>query len=528
MRSRLFYLISFIFVLSLSFAARAEFDTVGVYDPTDEPHNNDVDQSGTFVSATGDAGPDNVIDLETFQVLIEPAFDNDAGGVVNGETPGTLDGEDIVANYGINQTKSLIITNNSGHIKSVGVGNLNRLPTSGNSGFGKDDDNDTLFTIGNINGGTPGEFVTHFGLTVLDRDDRTITPTVTAEFSDGSTVTSTATMDGSQPSNDQDTFFGFAAPIGTSIISVNFDLSNWSNMDDIGFITSVSVSQERAFRPNPANKAVDVFPDVVLSWIPGEFVDKHNVYLGTDFDDINDSDIDSPLLMSLEQDANSYNAGRIEWGQTYFWRVDEVNDIEPNSPWKGRIWSFTTANFIVVEDFENYNDFPPDEVWNTWIDGYGDPTNGSTAGYPDPDFNTGEHYLEGNIVNNGDWSMPLFYNNTAGLSEVTRTLNASERDWTREGVVSLALWYYGDAANVAETMYVALNGNAVVNNPDSNAALFTEWTPLSISLQDFADQGINLTNVNSMSIGFGNKAAPQAGGGSGYVFIDDIRLYRPE
>jgi hypothetical protein len=137
----------------------------------------------------------------------------------------------------------------------------------------------------------------------------------------------------------------------------------------------------------------------------------------------------------------------------------------------------------------------------------------------------GEHYLEGEIVRSGDWSMPLFYDNSAGLSEVTRTLNAN---WTVDGVVTLTLFYYGDAANAAEPMYVVLNGNVVVNNEDADAALVTEWIRWDIPLQALADQGVNLSNVGSISIGFGNKANPTAGGGTGVVYFDDIRLYRPE
>jgi hypothetical protein len=122
--------------------------------------------------------------------------------------------------------------------------------------------------------------------------------------------------------------------------------------------------------------------------------------------------------------------------------------------------------------------------------------------------------------------MPLFYDNTTGLSEVTKNLTGSLRNWTQDDVATLTLWYYGDPNNSPEPMFVAVNGNAVVANPDANAALVTEWTRWDIPLQAFIDKGVSLSNVNSMSIGLGNKAAPQVGGGSGHVFIDDVRLYR--
>jgi hypothetical protein len=132
------------------------------------------------------------------------------------------------------------------------------------------------------------------------------------------------------------------------------------------------------------------------------------------------------------------------------------------------------------------------------------------------------------VVRSGLWSMPVFYDNsTAPVSEVTRTLDSSNRNWTRDDVVTLTLFYRGDPNNVAEPMYVVVD-NAVVTNDDSNAALTTDWTRWDIPLQSLASLGVNLANVRSMSLGFGNKNNPAAGGGTGHVFFDDIRLYREE
>ena len=125
--------------------------------------------------------------------------------------------------------------------------------------------------------------------------------------------------------------------------------------------------------------------------------------------------------------------------------------------------------------------------------------------------------------------MPVFYdNNQQGklrYSEVEMTLS-SRRDWTEEGVGVLSLWFYGDTSNVAERMYVALNGSAVVTHDNPNAVQLDQWTEWTIDLQSFADQGVNLANVNTIGIGFGNRNNPLAGG-SGTVYFDDIRLYQP-
>ncbi|MBN1806231.1 MAG: hypothetical protein JW837_13365 [Sedimentisphaerales bacterium] len=286
------------------------------------------------------------------------------------------------------------------------------------------------------------------------------------------------------------------------------------------------VSVGKAALPNPSNGAVDLPRNTNLSWKPGIYADKHNVYFGTDVNDVNEASPTDPRGVLAGENHNTviFGPGLLDFDRTYYWRVDEVNDAEPNSPWKGNVWSFSTASFIVVEDFEDYNDYEPDTVYLTWIDGWDDPMNGSTSGYPNPIFTNGEHYMETTIVHGGSQSMPLFYDNSsAGLSEVTRTLNA---DWTQDDVVALTLFYYGDAGNAVEPMYVAVNGNAVVTNGAPDAVLANDWVQWTIPLQSFSDQGVNLANVTTLSIGLGNKSAPQAGGGSGHVFFDDIRLYR--
>jgi len=54
-----------------------------------------------------------------------------------------------------------------------------------------------------------------------------------------------------------------------------------------------------------------------------------------------------------------------------------------------------------------------------------------------------------------------------------------------------------------------------------------EWHQWDIPLSAFADNGVTLTDVNKVRIGFGDRVTPVAGG-SGIVYFDDIRLYRPK
>jgi hypothetical protein len=105
------------------------------------------------------------------------------------------------------------------------------------------------------------------------------------------------------------------------------------------------------------------------------------------------------------------------------------------------------------------------------------------------------------------------------------------RDWTQTGVSELSLWFRGGFENNAEPLYVALANLAgvsvVVAHEDANAARSSAWTKWTVPLQVFTDQGIDLSNVDQITIGLGSQSGIAIVGGTGTVYIDDIRLYRP-
>ncbi|MFB0553607.1 MAG: LamG-like jellyroll fold domain-containing protein [Phycisphaerae bacterium] len=486
--------------------------------------------------------------------------------------------------------------------------------------------------------------------------------------------------------------------------------------DEIAIIMRGDVSL--AWNPKPVNGSKSNINEVrSVSWSPGDFASQHDVYFGTDKDAVDNSDTSTPDIYRGQQGTTSYTPPEgVEWGQTYYWRIDESNTDGTIS--KGRVWSFTILDYIIVDDFESYNDLEPEDpesnrIYIAWLDGYDSPTNGSIVGYENPPF------AEQTIVHGGKQSMPLFYDNSVGYSEAELTLTYP-RDWTEEGVGVLSLWFRGrpagfiegpagtytmtatgadiwgtvdefryvwkqlsgagtisaqvlsvqntdpwakagvmirqtldpsskfaavyitpgngcrfqarltpgsdatsdtaanavtaeqmaitapywiklerDAAgnfngfyssngvswqampwnpqrismpsdvyiglaltshssgvtckaefsnvqttgtvtpmiwtheaigvtmasNDPEPMYVALNGSAVVFHDNPNAALIDTWTQWNIDLQAFADKGVNLANVNTIAVGFGDKKNPQPGG-SGTAYFDDIRLHR--
>ena len=263
---------------------------------------------------------------------------------------------------------------------------------------------------------------------------------------------------------------------------------------------------------DPANGAVDVTQTPVLTWTPGLGA-THEIYFGTD-----ESSLE--LKGSGNLGSESYQPGQLEWNTTYYWRVNEANNANADSPWTGPLWSFTTANFLIIDDMEGYNDIEEGQpgsnrIYLAWVDGYDDPTNGSQVGHLDPPF------YEETIVHSGNKSMPFTYDNAVGKSEATLTLT-DKRDWTVNGVDTLTIWFRGSSNNAAEQMYVVLNDTARVDNDNPDAATITRWTQWNIDLQKFTDQGVNLANVNSITLGLGSVI-----GGTGMLYFDDIRLYPP-
>jgi len=278
--------------------------------------------------------------------------------------------------------------------------------------------------------------------------------------------------------------------------------------------------------PSPAHGTAHAVQTPVLQWIAGDEATHHDIYFGEDGEAVATADPTTAGIYQKRQavGATSYNPGTLEWGKTYYWRVDEINEGNPASPWKGAVWSFTTADFLVIDDFESYTDDyeAGQAIFQTWIDGLENNT-GSYVGYEVATLGT---FGERKIVHDGRQSMPLAYDNAGSpyYSEISRTWTATQ-NWTVNGVDTLTVHFRGKPGNGTDRLYVALedstNNSAVVVHPDSEAVLNTAWTVWRIPLSDFV--GVNATRIKTIYIGLGDRKAPSAGG-AGQIYVDDIRV----
>jgi hypothetical protein len=213
----------------------------------------------------------------------------------------------------------------------------------------------------------------------------------------------------------------------------------------------------KASSPLPGNGAAGASLTPVLTWNPGDYAVSHEVYFGMDADAVRNATEASPQYKGTKAlGEESYDPGKLAWATTYYWRVDEVNNVNPDSPWVGNLWSFTTGDFLLIDDFEGY-DAGENQIWYAWHDGLGygvqgvDPYfagNGTGAAVGDE---TTTSYTEETIVHSGHQSMPLAYDNNkqdyAKYSETELTLTAP-RDWTDQDVAELSIWFRGYPASV--------------------------------------------------------------------------------
>jgi internalin A len=307
-----------------------------------------------------------------------------------------------------------------------------------------------------------------------------------------------------------------------------------------------------AFERRPYAGAGDITQTPALRWTAGAWAAVHDVYFGQDKELVaNATTADTEIYRGrLELDTVMYEPEAIEWGTTYYWRIDEVNFITIEAEdstedvneivWKGQAWSFTTAEFIVIDDFELYtnNRDAGQAVFQTWIDGLGfskpEPNNpgngtGSIVGH-DIWTQSSPHktIAETGFVHGGRQSMPLYYKSAEEpyYSQTDRTWPAPH-DWTLNGMDTLELYFRGASDNGTGQLYMSIEDDvgqiSVINHPNPDAVLDEQWQQWNISLADLIADGIDVTAIRKLHIGIGDPDNPQTGE-IGIVYVDDIRV----
>jgi len=301
--------------------------------------------------------------------------------------------------------------------------------------------------------------------------------------------------------------------------------TNWGNYSSGGvyYIDNVKlIGLGNAYQPDPANHKIDVNPTSTLSWSKGFGAVAHDVYIGTNFNDVNDANRANPrgVLKSQNQTALNY-LPTLEAYKTYYWRIDEVNG--PNIR-KGEVWDFMTAYSgmgTVIGDMENgMNGWEPTWQGKT---SFTYSTNGATLG---------KYSLAVQTVKNAEQDPGYWILKRDGVIDLTNmklqvdvTLLASE--WTGQTLEIGPLVVQTDLP-VSWSQYAA---SAI--NRKTGLLSSTSWTGGGTSAYrtytfDFSGPSMapaythtDWANANKMTLLLALQNGAQ---GKGNFYIDNIRL----
>jgi hypothetical protein len=411
-----------------------------------------------------DAGTGTMIDYSGYEhhgtlhenALLIPGYDGDSLELHGNPDYVTIDGWDGILGPHAFSISAWLKTGTNGTIVGWGstAGGTTRVE------FRINDDRLRCESAGNVQGDTslPNDEWMHIAVTV--KEGATISYPDVKLYLNG--------IDDTRESTDSDPLDmagGYDVTIGRRHSGTERWL--WGTFDDIRIYDKELTQDEieyimlrpdplRAWDPIPADGST---PDIekigALSWSPGDTAAKHNVYFGTDELAVEDADTsDTSGIYRGRQDASSYPIlSEVEYaGGPYYWRIDEV-EADLTTVVTGRLWNFSVADYLVVDDFEDYNDFTPDRLWQTWLDGFGysEPPpgyagngTGSRIGNDDPPF------TEQGTVHSGLQAMRFRYTNDGSTGKAlyseTQREWAVPQDWTRKDVKALTLWFTGSPA----------------------------------------------------------------------------------
>ncbi len=306
--------------------------------------------------------------------------------------------------------------------------------------------------------------------------------------------------------------------------------SNWGGVLISYGLSEVQFSMipVRVRTPEPESGAVDLALDTSVTWRAGRNVDHHVIYVDTDMNAVADGTTPSVTSITNSLDMTSLD---LQLGQTYYWRVDEVNDAEAVPAWAGPVWSFSTVDALIVDDFEGYGNKSPNRSFQTWLDGigysadeffpvaYGGNGTGAAIGHDiwsvaSPHYN-GTIMETSNTLPGSGQSMPFYYTNTGDAASETQRTFAVPQDWTIGKPKTLSIAFNGQVGNTG-TMFVLINNVKVTYDRDNGNISRGAWQAWNI---DLATVNTTLSNITKLTLGV------EGAGTSGMILFDDIRLY---
>lgn len=260
-----------------------------------------------------------------------------------------------------------------------------------------------------------------------------------------------------------------------------------------------------AYHPNPPDDAQDVDPRPVLTWRAGDRTAGHLLYFSKDR-----SKVGSALHpVSLPAEVTSFEPGMLELGQVYYWRVDQVDQNQPDQIYKGPIWSFRVREELRIDRFE----VPLIANWRMAQDSWSaQPSFGNE--WPPPAFEGCQSLCI---------QFKVYYNIHSGL---TYSLPAPA-DWASTNARFLQMAIKGSPVNPRMArLYLRVSDgqgtSTIYYTKDPYVLLDPNWRIWRVPLANLT--GIDLRHVTSITIGAYGQIGEASWPVEGWLYVDDIRL----
>ncbi|MHC4437076.1 MAG: LamG domain-containing protein [Planctomycetota bacterium] len=298
--------------------------------------------------------------------------------------------------------------------------------------------------------------------------------------------------------------FGEHATRGGLVVTYDMDLDQTTVAVDTSLLNLTG-----AWGPAPVGGGIPV--DVnALTWNPGNntaATSGHDVYFGTDANAVAEATADNPLdVYRGRQDPNSWVPGELVLGQTYFWRVDQI-DGETGAIYPGDVWSFTMEATLMID---NFNDYPTWEdvllVWEELGSAWNDISTNFSAGgnsllimlnHPNQDATQkGNH---GAIRLNQDMNFTMY------------GARALAFDFSSDPTQGFVQDIYIELSDGTTTARVTIDDPVIVQN--------RAWGLVDVDLARFT--GVDLSQIKSLTLGV-NLASDSSQLVT--VYFDNIRL----
>ena len=315
--------------------------------------------------------------------------------------------------------------------------------------------------------------------------------------------------------HDSDPFTLGNNPVGQGIIGQMRDARAYDRaLTSVEIFAIAGNDPELPVAISPANNSININTKTALEWSAGVGVTSHEVYFGTDFNDVNDG---IGTLISIQSGTRYPAIGTLNltFNTTYYWRI---NELPTNA--SGTTWKFTTGGFIGLDGFESYTGGT--NLRNTWV----------PEGYAAPSFIYLSKLSTDGRANSGSQSMRNNYFNSAsfGYCGAYIDFGASLQDLTANGLAAMSLYFSGKTTNTItanDELYITLEDNdgnvaTVYRDDDVNDSKLTTWQLWAVDIQDFVavNADLNLAEIKKISIGVGKGGT----GSTGDVYFDDVRF----